>query len=71
LHHKLIIHRPQEILLHSLYENGADIEGLDSYIRDDVDRLGTKLNSIYERMKAHLADLLVSPSSAHPYRQPR
>ncbi|KAA8893959.1 hypothetical protein FN846DRAFT_901108 [Sphaerosporella brunnea] len=48
----------EEILLHALHENGADIEGLDLYIRDDVERLGTKLNSMCERMKAHLADLL-------------
>ena len=49
----------QEIILHALYENGADVECLDNYIRDDVERLGTKLNSIHERMKSHLADLLV------------
>jgi len=52
----------QEIILHTLYENGADVECLDNYIRDDVERLGTKLNSIHERMKSHLADLLVTTS---------
>ncbi|KAK3321581.1 hypothetical protein B0H66DRAFT_175339 [Apodospora peruviana] len=48
----------EEILLHTLDENGHDIESLESYARDDVDRLGSKLGQIHERMKAHLADLL-------------
>ncbi|KAI5855254.1 hypothetical protein BZA05DRAFT_442925 [Tricharina praecox] len=48
----------EETILHTLCHNGADVECLDNYIRDDVDRLGTKLNSIHERMKCHLADLL-------------
>ena len=56
----------QEIILHTLYENGADIEILENYIRDDVDRLGTRLNTINSRMKTHLADLLVGPF-AHPF----
>jgi hypothetical protein len=49
----------QEMILHTLYENGADIEILDTYIKDDVERLGTRLNTIHGRMKSHLADLLV------------
>lgn len=52
--------REQEVLLHAMHENGADVEGLDAYIRDDVERLGTKLTKIHERMKAYLAELLVS-----------
>ena len=48
----------EEILLHSLSENGLDVETLESYVRDDVDRLGTKLGVMHERMKAHLSDLL-------------
>lgn len=48
------------MILHSLYENGADVEGLDTYIKDDIERLGGRLHTIHERMKSHLADLLVS-----------
>ncbi|KAL1884158.1 hypothetical protein VTK73DRAFT_6827 [Phialemonium thermophilum] len=49
---------PEEILLHALGEHGYDVETLDGYARDDVERLGTKLGVIHERMKAHLSDLL-------------
>lgn len=49
---------PEEIILHTLNENGHDVEALESYARDEVDRLGNKLGQIHERMKAHLADLL-------------
>ncbi|KAK0725399.1 hypothetical protein B0H67DRAFT_483113 [Lasiosphaeris hirsuta] len=49
---------PEEILLHTLSENGLDVEALEIYAKDDVDRLSSKLNVIHERMKAHLADLL-------------
>lgn len=48
----------EEILLHSLNENGLDIESLESYVKDDVERLGGKLGVMHERMKAHLSDLL-------------
>ena len=48
----------EEVVLHSLNENGLDIESLESYVKDDVDRLGTKLVVMHDRMKAHLADLL-------------
>lgn len=47
------------MLLHALYENGADVESLEAYIRDDVERLGSRLNGIHERMKFHLTELLV------------
>ncbi|CAK7233189.1 Transcriptional activator spt7 [Sporothrix bragantina] len=49
---------PEEVVLHTLYENGHDIDSLDSYAREDVERLGTKLSGIHERMKMHLSDLL-------------
>ncbi|KAK6533624.1 Transcriptional activator spt7 [Orbilia ellipsospora] len=49
---------PDEILLHTLGENGLEIEALESYIRDDVERLGIKLVQLKERMRAHLDDLL-------------
>jgi len=47
------------MLLHALYENGADVESLDTYIKDDIERLGSKLNGIHQRMKTHLTELLV------------
>lgn len=48
----------EEVLLHTLSENGLDVESLESYVKDDVDRLGVKLGVMHERMKAHLSDLL-------------
>lgn len=49
---------PDEILMHTLLENGIEIEALDSYVHDDCERLGSKLITINERMKGHLTDLL-------------
>ncbi|KAH0538040.1 hypothetical protein FGG08_005352 [Glutinoglossum americanum] len=48
----------EEIILHCLHENGLDVESLESYVNDDVDRLGAKLGVMHERMTAHLKDLL-------------
>lgn len=48
----------EEVILHTLNESGHSLEGLEGYAKDDVDRLGTKLGTINERMKSHLADLL-------------
>jgi len=49
---------PEEVLLHTLQENGHDPDSLETYAKDDIDRLHTKLGVVHERMKAHLADLL-------------
>ncbi|KAK4124657.1 hypothetical protein N657DRAFT_595738 [Parathielavia appendiculata] len=49
---------PEEVILHTLNENGHDVDSLESYARDEVDRLSSKLALLHERMKAHLADLL-------------
>lgn len=48
----------EETILHTFDENGLDIEGLEAYARDDIDRFGGKLGVMHERMKSHLADLL-------------
>ncbi|RAL64693.1 hypothetical protein DID88_001725 [Monilinia fructigena] len=48
----------EEVVLHSLGANGMDIESLEGYVKDDVERLGTKLSVMHERMKSHLTDLL-------------
>jgi len=53
----------EEQVLHSLLEGGLDIEALEVYIKDDVERLSTKLSVMHDRMKSHLADLLVSRGS--------
>jgi transcriptional activator SPT7 len=50
----------EEAILHTLHENSIDLESLESYVREDVERLAQKLGVMHERMKAHLADLLVS-----------
>lgn len=49
---------PEEVLLHTLEENGSSVASLEAYVKEDVNRLGTKLGSIHDRMKTHLADLL-------------
>ncbi len=48
----------EELIMHTLSENGMAIDELEAYVRDDVDRYGTKLGVMHERMKSHLADLL-------------
>jgi transcriptional activator SPT7 len=50
----------EESLIHTLEQNSIEIESLDAYVKDDVDRLSAKLSVVHERMKSHLADLLVS-----------
>jgi hypothetical protein len=50
----------QEILLHALDLNGVqDLERLDVYIKDDIERYGTKLEDCHRRLKRFLAELLV------------
>lgn len=51
----------EESILHALHSSGIEMEGLESYVKDDVERLGSKLGVMHERMKLHLAELLVSP----------
>jgi transcriptional activator SPT7 len=48
----------EETVLHTLSENGLDVEALESYVKDDIERVGGKLGVMHERMKAHLSDLL-------------
>lgn len=49
---------PEEVILHTLDENGHDINTLELYAKDDMDRLSTKLGGLHERMKLHLTELL-------------
>lgn len=48
----------EEMVLHTLHENGSDLAALESYVKDETDRTSTKLVQMQDRMKAHLADLL-------------
>ncbi|KAI9688889.1 MAG: Transcriptional activator spt7 [Bathelium mastoideum] len=48
----------EETVLHMLYQNGLDLDSLESYCKEDVERLGSKLGIMHDRMKSHLADLL-------------
>ncbi|KAL8991282.1 MAG: hypothetical protein Q9177_000269 [Variospora cf. flavescens] len=48
----------EEMVLHTLHENGSDLEALETYVKDELDRTSSKLVQMQDRMKAHLADLL-------------
>ncbi|UPX19401.1 Transcriptional activator spt7 [Ascochyta rabiei] len=48
----------EEALLQSLHVNGVDLESLETYVKDDVERLGTKLASMHDRMRSYYAELL-------------
>lgn len=50
----------EEQLLHALHENGLDLDSMDSYIKEDMDRFGTKLGVVHERLRSHFADIFVS-----------
>lgn len=49
----------EEQVLHCLDEVGIDLDSLDSYVKDDMERLGSKLVVVHERLRSHLAELLV------------
>lgn len=48
----------EEAILHTLHANGVDIETLDAYVKDDVERLGSKLAGMHDRMRSYYAELL-------------
>ncbi|KAL4897024.1 hypothetical protein BDV59DRAFT_83390 [Aspergillus ambiguus] len=47
-----------EIVLHTLSSVGVDIENLETYIKDDVERLSTKLSTVHDRLRSLLSELL-------------
>ncbi|KAL2813491.1 hypothetical protein BDW59DRAFT_30758 [Aspergillus cavernicola] len=47
-----------EIMLHTLSSVGIDVEGLESYVKDDIERLGTKLTTAHDRLRSLLSELL-------------
>jgi transcriptional activator SPT7 len=49
---------PEESILHTLHESGLSLPELESYCRDDIDRLTSRLTTMHDRMRKHLADLL-------------
>ncbi|CAG8604516.1 11840_t:CDS:10 [Paraglomus brasilianum] len=50
---------PEEILLHTLNENGvSSVNELDSYIRDEVERYGVRLSDVNRRLDATYGELL-------------
>jgi transcriptional activator SPT7 len=49
---------PEEVVLHTLEENGHDVASLEAYSKDEVDRLSSRLTVLHDRMKLHLTDLL-------------
>lgn len=49
---------PEEVMLHTLEESGHDVSALECYVKDEVDRLSSKLGALHDRMKLHLTDLL-------------
>ncbi|KAI0023364.1 hypothetical protein F4780DRAFT_729468 [Xylariomycetidae sp. FL0641] len=48
----------EDAILHTLAESGYTVEHLESYAKDEVERLNNKLGGIHERMKSHLSELL-------------
>ncbi|KAI7882180.1 hypothetical protein K492DRAFT_206338 [Lichtheimia hyalospora FSU 10163] len=53
----------EEMLMHGLYENGvADIGELESYIRDDVERYGHRLDELHRKLESSYNDLLSGPT---------
>ncbi|KAK9466430.1 hypothetical protein V1512DRAFT_263594 [Lipomyces arxii] len=49
----------EDVILQTLHENGTyDLGSLESYMRDDIDRFGTKLKDVRERMGTVLTDIL-------------
>jgi transcriptional activator SPT7 len=48
----------EESVLHALHANGVDLETLETYVKDDVERLGSKLSGMHDRMRSYYAELL-------------
>ncbi|KAF1973533.1 transcriptional activator spt7 [Bimuria novae-zelandiae CBS 107.79] len=48
----------EEAVLHSLQVNGVDLETLETYVTEDVERLSSKLAGMHDRMRSYYAELL-------------
>lgn len=54
------IFRTKEILMHVLYENGVDnVAELESYIRDDIERYGNRLDELHRKLENSYQDMLL------------
>jgi len=57
--HKLISPiTSEDALLHTLQTSGLSLNDLHSYANEEIDRTSAKLNTMYDRMRSHYADLL-------------
>ncbi|ORY04517.1 hypothetical protein K493DRAFT_296956 [Basidiobolus meristosporus CBS 931.73] len=57
----------QEILLHSLYENGIrSVDVLEGYVRDEVFRYNGRLNDLHRRLEASYQDILTNNTDGDP-----
>ncbi|CAG8440791.1 7097_t:CDS:10 [Funneliformis mosseae] len=55
---------PEEIIKKTLYENGAtSFKDLESYVRDDIERYGSKLKDIQRRLEIAYKDSLSQPDN--------
>lgn len=48
----------EEAILHALHANGVELESLETYVKDDVERLSSKLTGMHDRMRSYYAELL-------------
>lgn len=48
----------EEAILHVLHESGLSVNDLDYYATDEMDRISARLQTMYDRMRSHYADLL-------------
>ncbi|CAO3611432.1 unnamed protein product [Cunninghamella echinulata] len=53
----------EEILMHTLYENGiSKLSDLDSYIHNDIERYGHRLDDVHRKLQTSYQDLLSGPT---------
>ncbi|KAI8364636.1 uncharacterized protein BYT42DRAFT_589889 [Radiomyces spectabilis] len=56
--------QPEELMAHTLYENGVmSLKDLESYIVDDIERYGGRLDDIYRRLQQSYNDLVSAPDT--------
>ncbi|ORY98465.1 hypothetical protein BCR43DRAFT_512654 [Syncephalastrum racemosum] len=53
----------EEIIMHVLFENGVEnISDLETYIRDDIERYGYRLEELHRKLESSYQDLLSGPT---------
>ncbi|KAF1946643.1 transcriptional activator spt7 [Clathrospora elynae] len=48
----------EEAVLHALHANGVDLESMETYVKDDIERLSGKFAGMHDRMRSYYAELL-------------